>query len=298
MANLETKSSILERYKLGKLAHAILLCGGEAGEVKLELAREIAQEILQTRNDVNPDMLVVEKDAGKKEITVEKARAIADFVNQTSANSGKKIIIINAACELNRSAANAILKNLEEPSADSFFILIAHNFSKVLPTIRSRCQIVKIPPISRADFAKKMHEINPQITSSELEILAEICGNSARQFSEFGLETSGLYHSLLDSFSAGKIDDELLKKISDRNFNFVLFEIIFELFCNRLLKFLQNFAADFLPTEQKVFANFSTKFSTREIFAKVDESLISLHKTVPMSLNKSLSFINIFNQFK
>jgi DNA polymerase III delta prime subunit len=291
----DVKARILERYKSGKLAHAILLHGGEE---KLALAMGIVQEISGVSNEANADLLLIEKDEGKKEITVDKTRAIAEFVNQTSANSGKKIIIINTACELNRSAANAILKNLEEPSSNSFFILIANNFSRVLPTIRSRCQSLKIPPISLAQFEENLRQQDSEISSTEAKILADICQNSVANAMQFGVATIKVYQSFLESLLAGKIEEELLKKISDKNFDFKICEAAGEFFGNRLFKFLQNSALDFLPNESQVFLQLSEKFSPREILFKVDEALISLRKSVPMSLNKALSFINFFNRFR
>jgi DNA polymerase-3 subunit delta' len=111
----QTKSALFNSHQTQKLHHAILL-HGKKGIGKASFAAELAKEILG-KSALYPDLLLIEKEAEKKEITVDKIRKIADFSNQTSAISADKFILIDSACELNKSASNALLKILEEPIA-------------------------------------------------------------------------------------------------------------------------------------------------------------------------------------
>lgn len=76
----------------------------------------------------------------RQQIGVEQIRALAESMHLTSHRSGNKIILIHPAEVMNTAAANALLKNLEEPPAKTFFILVSHRPQQLLPTIISRCQ--------------------------------------------------------------------------------------------------------------------------------------------------------------
>ncbi len=290
----QTKSALLKSYQTQKLHHAILL-HGKKGIGKASFAAELAKEILG-KSALYPDLLLIEKEVEKKEITVDKIRKIADFSNQTSAISADKFILIDSACELNKSASNALLKILEEPRPNNFLILISHNLNRVLPTIRSRCQIVKIPDLSLRDFSEILHQNNLQFPPKDLQFLSEIFDNSPAEAITLGLELTRFYELFLRSLYNKKISEELLKKISDKNFSFTIFEKSFEFFISRLLKRLNAALDNFYFDEEKVFLNLIQKYSAQKIFIIGDEALNLLRRTTQLSLDKKLSFINIFNQ--
>lgn len=74
-----------------------------------------------------------------RQISVERVRTLVDFVTITSHRGGAKVILIAPAEAMHPSAANAILKILEEPPGDTYFLLVSHQPERLLPTIRSRC---------------------------------------------------------------------------------------------------------------------------------------------------------------
>ncbi|MBM3580257.1 MAG: AAA family ATPase [Alphaproteobacteria bacterium] len=272
----QVKSRLLAVYQNHKLPHAILLLG-KKGIGKASFARELAEAI-------SKDILVIEKEAEKREIGVERIRGIKDFVNQTSAISDDKFIIIDSACELTRSAANSTLKILEEPNPHNFLILIAHNLNAVLPTIRSRCQIIRIPNLSHTDFAK--------IVKDDSGFLAEICENSPAEAIALGADLARSYELFLRSILNKKLSDELLKKISDKNFSFRVLEKICAFFFNRAGKFSAGLPLNFYFEEEKVFLQMNRK----KIFDMHDEAMLLLRKTTSINLDRKLTLINIFNQ--
>ena len=126
-----------------KFSHAYLLCG-PAGVGKRTLAMEFAKKLLGAEVlGSHPDFQVLDQ-AG--EITME---SILEFLQRLPLKpfvAQKKVAIINNAQNLNLTSANALLKNLEEPSDSTIIILIAEG--AVLPTIASRCQLLNFNSFS------------------------------------------------------------------------------------------------------------------------------------------------------
>jgi len=287
----QTKSTLANLYHNKKLHHAILL-HGKKGIGKASFAKEFVGEILKN----NSDILLIEKEEGKKDIVVEKIRKIAGFVNQTSSGNSDKFIIIDSACELNKSASNALLKILEEPHANNFLILIAHNLNQVLPTIRSRCQALKINDPSFADFETIIKKTSAKFTAEEILFLAEIFDNSPAQALALGEDISRFYQLFLRSILNNKLNDELIKKIADKNFPFLIFEKIFDFLISRLSKAQLGLTPKFFFEEAAIFTKILQQFSLAEIFAINDESLNVLRKTANLYLDRKLCLINIFNK--
>jgi DNA polymerase-3 subunit delta' len=100
------------------------------------------------------DLLTVERawDPRRKklrsEIVIDDTRAIAGFLRLTPAEGGWRIVIVDGADEMNRNAANALLKVLEEPPRQSLFLLVSHAPARVLPTIQSRCRKLTLRPLA------------------------------------------------------------------------------------------------------------------------------------------------------
>lgn len=103
--------------------------------------RRLAPEALAEPGEVGEKG---EKKAGQQ-IPVEQVREIAGFIVMSSHRGGNKVVLIHPAEALNASAANALLKNLEEPPPRTYFILVAHRWHQLLPTIKSRCQHIALP---------------------------------------------------------------------------------------------------------------------------------------------------------
>ncbi len=89
-------------------------------------------------------------------ITVEEIRRITHFLSRTSGDGAWRIVIIDPADDMNRNAANALLKTLEEPPARALFILISHSSGRLLPTIRSRCQSLAFKPLNDAELKRAL----------------------------------------------------------------------------------------------------------------------------------------------
>jgi DNA polymerase-3 subunit delta' len=157
---------ILEFFKKSiknkRLAHAYLFTGpAHVGKktVALEFIKMLnGQEIEQA---VHPDILIVEprvieKEGVKKEleIGIEKAREIQHQMNLFPYRAPYKIALIGQAEKMTPEASNCLLKTLEEPSGQAILILITANPQLLLPTIVSRCQLVKFLPVPEEEIKK------------------------------------------------------------------------------------------------------------------------------------------------
>ncbi len=104
----------------------------------------------------NADLLVIERSEDPKtgkmrsNILVDDVRRINNFFHTTSADGGWRVAIVDTADEMNRNAANAILKILEEPPNNSILIILAHAPGRLLPTIKSRCRMLPLKPLKSA----------------------------------------------------------------------------------------------------------------------------------------------------
>jgi DNA polymerase-3 subunit delta' len=176
------EATLFGAYRSGRIPHAFLIVGPK-GIGKATLAYRMARFVMahpdpaapEVRNAVSlavddndpvarriaaqgqPDLLVIERvlnDKGvlHKLIRVEDVRETVPFFGSTAREGGWRIAIVDAVDELNASGANALLKVLEEPPERALLLLVSHSTSRVLPTIRSRCRILTLRPLERADL--------------------------------------------------------------------------------------------------------------------------------------------------
>jgi DNA polymerase-3 subunit delta' len=106
------------------------------------------------------DLLVLERTINEKtnklrqDIQVEDVRRTVAFFGSTAGEGGWRIAIVDAVDELNPSGANALLKVLEEPPRRALLLLVSNSAARVLPTIRSRCRLLTLRPVSVSDVAR------------------------------------------------------------------------------------------------------------------------------------------------
>ena len=108
--------------------------------------RRLEPESLAEQKDAEPG--AEKKEKASAQIPVEQVRGLASFINVSSHRGGSKVVLVHPAEALNANAANALLKGLEEPPPRTYFLLVAHRWNQLLPTIRSRCQHIALPPPS------------------------------------------------------------------------------------------------------------------------------------------------------
>ncbi len=232
----DAQSAFLDAFTGGRLHHAWLLTGPR-GVGKATLAWRIARFLLATPDpdpddmfgaplptslDVDPEHPVArriaagaepglksvhrtENDKTKRlrdQIVIDDVRALASFFQLSAADGGRRVVIIDAADEMNVNAANALLKMLEEPPARTTLLLICHQPSRLLPTIRSRCRTLRLSSLSPEDMSVAMAQAGVeagQNSAALSELSAGSVGEAMRLSLMDGLKIYGEVIGLLDS---------------------------------------------------------------------------------------------------
>lgn len=114
----------------------------------------------------------------KAQITVDEVRKLKSFFALSAADGGRRVVIVDAADDMNVNAANAILKLLEEPPERTTLLLVSHQPSRLLPTIRSRCRELRLAPLNPADMAQALAATEIDQTVSDPAALAALSGGS------------------------------------------------------------------------------------------------------------------------
>ncbi len=126
----------------------------------------------------------------KRNINVDQVRSLLPLLNGSSAIAEHRVIVIDAVDDLERGGANALLKSLEEPPRNTLFLLVSHAPDRLLPTIRSRCQLLRFDPLQEESIATILRQAHPEMDSSEAAMLAAAGNGSpgrALQFAAAGL---------------------------------------------------------------------------------------------------------------
>jgi len=149
-------------------------------------------------------------------IAVEDVRALRDFFGMSAAEGGRRVVIVDSADEMNPNAANAILKLLEEPPARATLLLIAHQPSRLLPTIRSRCRELRLAPLGPEAMAEALAQALGA-EQADSEALAELSGGSVgeaiRILAEDGLALYAQIVALMSGLPA--MDRTRLRALAD-----------------------------------------------------------------------------------
>jgi DNA polymerase-3 subunit delta' len=181
----EAEQALLAAYRGGHIAHAWLI-GGPPGIGKATLAYRMARFVLanpdpaapavqeaaslavpadhpamrRISNEAHPDLLVLRRTINDKtgklyqDIVVDEIRRAVPFFGSTAGEGGWRVAIVDSVEELNRSGENSLLKILEEPPPRSLLLLVSNAPGRVLPTIRSRCRMLTLRPLSGRDTAR------------------------------------------------------------------------------------------------------------------------------------------------
>ncbi len=292
----EINSKLQFLFDNSKMPHAIIIQGKE-GVGKASYANYFALKNLDSQIKNHPDLLIIKKDKGKRDISIDLIRKVTSFLNQTSAISKNRFIIIDAADDLNKSSSNALLKTLEEPSKNCFLILISHISTNIMPTIKSRCQIFKVTDFNLETFSQTLKKIRPsalpKLKDDEIKILAKISDYSPSKANKIGDMAITIYQKLLTSAFTKRLDPELTKIITDKNFDFSICDIVLDFFFVRLSKFyfLQN--EELFFNEATVFKKISDNKDFDDIFTKRSRALNLISKVKSLNLDKKIVMIEI-----
>ncbi|MGC9324449.1 MAG: ATP-binding protein [Desulfomonilia bacterium] len=184
----ESQIRMLRHYATSdKLPHAFLF-SGMRGLGKTVVAREFFKAVnclnspgdpcdacrncMKANAKSHPDLVEVVPSAAW--IKVESIRATLGEIGLKPFEASVKFVIIEPAEQMNKASSNALLKNLEEPPRDTIFVLVSHKHHLLLPTITSRCQVIRFSPVDIA--SARSASCDPVLTRITSGVLGGIAG--------------------------------------------------------------------------------------------------------------------------
>jgi DNA polymerase III subunit delta' len=151
----------------------------------------------------HPDLMRLERltrESGTelaRSISVDQVRGLQRLFATTASMSARRAVVIDAIDDLERNAANALLKNLEEPPPDTLFLLVSHSPERLLPTIRSRCHLLRFSPLDDDAMTSALRAALPDAGEEEITALVAIGeGAPGRAIAWRGLDIGALDREL------------------------------------------------------------------------------------------------------
>jgi len=235
---------LLDAYRSGRMHHALMLCGPR-GIGKATLAFRFARFLLSTDDPgsaaqdsslavpedhpavrqalrlAHPDLRVLaprlfDEENKSGDIKVPHVRAALKALLTTAGAGGWRVCVVDAADDLNRNAANALLKALEEPPARTVFLLVAHRPGRLLATIRSRCLRIDMSPLSQAECRDALVNVEPACASDpDLDRLIEMGKGSPGECLKFRQLDAVELSAQIDRLFSQPVNAEDLHKLAD-----------------------------------------------------------------------------------
>jgi DNA polymerase-3 subunit delta' len=192
------RAAVLTQLAERRLPGAIMLQGPQ-GIGKATLAFELAAAILTATGDEeahrvreqvaalsHPNLAVLRRRLKDSKgyysvIRVEDIRELRETLQHTRGRAGHRIAILDSIDECNPSAANALLKTLEEPPADTTFLLISHRPGQLLPTIRSRCHNLALRGLADNLVRDVIVASHPELEAEVLDRAIQLAGGRPRR---------------------------------------------------------------------------------------------------------------------
>lgn len=222
---LDSQIATFRAAVAGKRLHHAWLFAGPRGIGKGSFAGYAARLLLGAHDDESqgakliaagshPDFRRLERLPNEKtgnlarNITVEQVRDLRALFATGTAISNRRVIIIDSIDDMERSAANALLKSLEEPPASTTFLLVSHQPGKLLPTIRSRCRTMAFAPLDDKAMKLTLGTQMPALTTDDLAYLIANANGSV---------ATALSYAAFDMASIDSALDELARTGDPKN---------------------------------------------------------------------------------
>lgn len=284
-----------------RLAHAYLF-EGEKGTGKEAVSIWLSQRIYcladeeqpcgkclncqRIENGEHPDVIKIIPDG--QTIKVDQIREIKETFSKSGMETGQKVLIIYDAEKMTTSAANSLLKFIEEPDGQIVILFLTSAKARLLPTIQSRCQILHFLPVSIKFIQKELESQGFQ--PSEAKLLAQLTHStekaveiSQEEWFNEAKETSFKWVSYLiedNPFSFVYVQQKLIKVFKEKEQQILLFDLLLI----QLRELLAQVISGQRPTP-------ATKWTQKRLVVSVEEALASRQK---MAAN--VSFQNVCEQ--
>jgi len=243
----------------------------------------------QLEKRIHPDFYFLKKEEGKKNISVEQVREMQKVLNLGSFLNSYKIALVSLADDLSESAQNALLKVLEEPRKKTILILIANQPELILPTIRSRCQQIKLHSLAKEEVFQALAQLGAN--REKADILASYSQG------QIGLAINFYNNPELFAAEAEKIRKFLLLFNSNLSQRFALIDELLKNY--KTNSELNDFLKQELNSWQLVVRDIlALKNSLENLVVNLEQKPVLASLAQKYSVNKLLMIINNINIIK
>ncbi len=255
--------SFEQAFNSGRLAHGWLVCGQE-GAGKATLVYTLARRVLKWRKGdavlppvvpasdpmfrrvaqgAHPDIRVIEPEKPGGIIKVEDIRTLQGFLSHTAAESVWRVVMIDPADAMNNNAANALLKLLEEPPPHCLLFLVTHRPARLLPTIRSRCRQLLVPPLEQDEFLRVLQAGDVEVPPAQASLLLALAeGSPGLAMQLLQANAPEMYGRWLSLWEGARLSSAAVMAFSDgvgqrdAPENWMAFKRILSLFLSRMVR--------------------------------------------------------------
>ena len=316
--------SILNQLLDNKLSNSLLLTGNK-GVGKKYFILQIIEEYINKKvvssqtqhhlsllkNNSHPNIIIAEKEIDEKTkklknfIVIDQIRKINQFCSETSIIEDiPKFILIDCADDMNINASNALLKILEEPKLNTYFFLISHQPSSLLPTIKSRCLKINLPNHDYDNFRSIIEISNNDINEETKKFLYDITNGSPGLINEYEFdEILNIFERLInliedkDPFSESNNDTiKFLSSLDNDQLKIFLSFIKFILITINKIKLGINITKNYLSDSVLKIQTISDKISSDIIQRKLDYLINNENDLFTFNLDKKIFMINFITE--
>lgn len=312
--------SILNQLFDNKLSNSLLLTGNkgigknyfisqliEEYIKKKVVSEQINHHLSLLKNNSHPNIMIVKKQIDEKTkklknfIIIDQIRKINQFSLETSLIENiPKFILIDSADDMNINASNALLKILEEPKLNTYFFLISHQPSSLLPTIKSRCLKINLSNHNYDNFSSIIKISNPDIDEETKKFLYDITNGSPGLINEYEFdEILNIFERLInlivdkDPFSESNNDTiKFLSGLDNEKLKVFISFIKFILITINKIKLGINITKNYLSKSILKIETISDNLSIDLIQRKLDYLIINENDLFTFNLDKKIFMIN------
>jgi DNA polymerase-3 subunit delta' len=213
--------------------HHAWILSGRRGVGKAGFALRAAREMVGGRAmDNHPDIIALahppkdEKEAAKRDegkpyetkrnIPIDEVRAMQRRLTTRPTLGERRVVIVDPADDLETNASNALLKSLEEPPRGTFFLLVSHRIGRLLPTIRSRCRVLRFPAVAEEEIDAVLQREAPQVdAATRAAAIAASAGSPGAALEFVGLGLGELHTLMQQLVRRGDPDFALRGKLAE-----------------------------------------------------------------------------------
>ena len=272
--------------------------------------KQISHHLSLLKNNSHPNIKILRKKIDEKtnkiknHIVIDQVRELSNFYRETNIIENlPKFILIDSADDLNLSSSNALLKILEEPKANTYFFLISHQPSALLPTIKSRCLKINLSSHNFDNFKKILISQNVENDNDEIfKLLFDITNGSPGLSLNFNIDIildifDQLINSIIDNdtFSVNNNNiTNLYSNFENEKYKIFLSLVKFILIVFKKVKMGLDIDKCYLSQKILKIENLSEKITIDTIDNKLDYLINNENDLFTFNLDKKIFMINFF----